>query len=114
MSRYNQLLLHQREEIQHSMATSSRVGIDFVRGLKDKVVVVTGGGGGIGGATCRRFSEEGAKVAVFDVNAAASAALAQAQAIVQNGGKRSLPPKGEGLREISFAVQESAVGTSAK
>ena len=32
-----------------------------------KVVVVTGGGGGIGGATCRRFAAEGAKVAVFDV-----------------------------------------------
>jgi NAD(P)-dependent dehydrogenase (short-subunit alcohol dehydrogenase family) len=31
-------------------------------------VVVTGGGGGIGGATCRRFAEEGAKVAVFDMN----------------------------------------------
>ena len=59
-------------------------GIDFVRGLKDKVVVVTGGGGGIGGATCRRFSEEGAKVAVFDVDAAASAAVARA--IVQNKG----------------------------
>jgi 2-hydroxycyclohexanecarboxyl-CoA dehydrogenase len=56
-----------------------------VRGLKDKVVVVTGGGGGIGGATCRRFNEEGAKVAVFDVDAAAAAAVAQA--ILQNGGK---------------------------
>ena len=33
-----------------------------------KVVVVTGGGGGIGGATCRRFAGEGAKVAVFDLN----------------------------------------------
>jgi len=54
-----------------------------VRGLKDKVVIVTGGGG-IGGATCRRFSEEGAKVAVFDVDAAASAAVARA--IVQNKG----------------------------
>jgi 2-hydroxycyclohexanecarboxyl-CoA dehydrogenase len=37
-----------------------------MRGLRDKVVVVTGGGGGIGGATCRRFAAEGAKVAVFD------------------------------------------------
>ena len=33
-----------------------------------KVVVVTGGGGGIGGATCRSFAREGAKVAVFDLN----------------------------------------------
>jgi 2-hydroxycyclohexanecarboxyl-CoA dehydrogenase len=29
---------------------------------------VTGGGGGIGGATCRRFAQEGAKVAVLDLN----------------------------------------------
>jgi len=43
-----------------------------MRGLKDKVVVVTGGGGGIGGATCRRFAEEGAKVAVFDIDMAAA------------------------------------------
>lgn len=33
-----------------------------------KTVIVTGGGGGIGGATCRRFAAEGAKVAVFDMN----------------------------------------------
>jgi len=43
-----------------------------MRGLKHKVVVVTGGGGGIGGATCRRFAEEGAKVAVFDIDMAAA------------------------------------------
>lgn len=36
--------------------------------FESKTVVVTGGGGGIGGATCRRFSREGAKVAVYDVN----------------------------------------------
>lgn len=32
----------------------------------DKSVIVTGGGGGIGGAACRRFAREGARVAVFD------------------------------------------------
>ena len=31
-------------------------------------VIVTGGGGGIGGATCRRFAQEGATVAVLDLN----------------------------------------------
>ena len=31
-------------------------------------VIVTGGGGGIGGATCRRFAQEGAAVAVLDLN----------------------------------------------
>jgi 2-hydroxycyclohexanecarboxyl-CoA dehydrogenase len=33
-----------------------------------KTVIVTGGGGGIGGATCRRFAKQGARVAVFDMN----------------------------------------------
>jgi 2-hydroxycyclohexanecarboxyl-CoA dehydrogenase len=41
-----------------------------------KVVVVTGGGGGIGGATCRRFAREGAKVAVFDLNLDAAGKVA--------------------------------------
>ncbi|MBS0318649.1 MAG: SDR family NAD(P)-dependent oxidoreductase, partial [Proteobacteria bacterium] len=36
--------------------------------FQDKTVVVTGGGGGIGGATCRRFAAEGARVAVFDLD----------------------------------------------
>jgi 2-hydroxycyclohexanecarboxyl-CoA dehydrogenase len=39
-----------------------------MKNLNDKTVIVTGGGGGIGGATCRRFAAEGAKVAVFDMN----------------------------------------------
>jgi 2-hydroxycyclohexanecarboxyl-CoA dehydrogenase len=36
--------------------------------LQNKTVVITGGGGGIGGATCRKFAQEGAKVAVLDLN----------------------------------------------
>lgn len=35
--------------------------------LQDKVSIVTGGSRGIGGATVRRFVEEGSKVAIFDV-----------------------------------------------
>jgi len=45
-------------------------------GLTGQVVVVTGGGGGIGGATCKRYAKEGAKVAVFDMNLAAAQKVA--------------------------------------
>ena len=48
-----------------------------MKGLKDKVVIVTGGAGGIGSATCRRLAEEGAKVAIFDMNIEAAEKLAQ-------------------------------------
>jgi 2-hydroxycyclohexanecarboxyl-CoA dehydrogenase len=57
----------------------------MMRGLSGKTVVVTGGGGGIGGATCQRFAAEGAKVAVFDINAAA--AERTVAAIAAEGGK---------------------------
>ncbi|MCW8843183.1 MAG: SDR family NAD(P)-dependent oxidoreductase, partial [Rhodobacteraceae bacterium] len=39
-----------------------------MRGLKGKRVILTGGGSGIGRAVCERFGEEGAEVAVFDMN----------------------------------------------
>jgi 2-hydroxycyclohexanecarboxyl-CoA dehydrogenase len=37
-----------------------------VRGLTGKTVLVTGGGGAIGGAICRRFAADGARVLVAD------------------------------------------------
>lgn len=46
-----------------------------MRGLSGKSVIVTGGAGGIGQATCLRFAEEGARVAVFDLNAEAAGTL---------------------------------------
>jgi 2-hydroxycyclohexanecarboxyl-CoA dehydrogenase len=47
-----------------------------MRGINGKVAVVTGGAGGIGAAICRRFGEEGASVAVFDINQDAAEAVA--------------------------------------
>jgi 3-oxoacyl-[acyl-carrier protein] reductase len=45
-------------------------------GLRGKVVIVTGGAAGIGRATSLRFAQEGARVAVWDVSDAGSAAQA--------------------------------------
>jgi 2-hydroxycyclohexanecarboxyl-CoA dehydrogenase len=56
-----------------------------VQRFDQRTVVVTGGGGGIGGATCRRFGAEGARVAVFDLNHAAAEAVAAA--VRDAGGK---------------------------
>lgn len=47
-----------------------------MKGLKNKVVIVTGGAGGIGSAACRRLAEEGARVAIFDMNMQAAEKLA--------------------------------------
>jgi 3-oxoacyl-[acyl-carrier protein] reductase len=44
-------------------------------GLEGKVVIVTGAAAGIGRATARRFAEEGARVACWDVAEAASQAV---------------------------------------
>ena len=40
--------------------------------LADRACFITGGGSGIGRATCIRFAEEGARVAVADIDAAAA------------------------------------------
>ena len=45
--------------------------------LEGHKAVVTGGGSGIGRATCRRMAEEGARVAVFDLNWESAKAVAE-------------------------------------
>ncbi len=55
--------------------------------FEGRTVVVTGGGGGIGGATCRRFAKEGARVAVLDLNLAGAESVAAA--IRADGGQAS-------------------------
>jgi NAD(P)-dependent dehydrogenase (short-subunit alcohol dehydrogenase family) len=53
--------------------------------LEDKAVVVTGAGAGIGMGIAKRFSEEGAKVVVNDIDANSGERVADE--IRQNGGK---------------------------
>ena len=49
----------------------------YARRLVDKVAVVTGGASGIGKATCQRLADEGAKVAVVDLDTEGGTALAE-------------------------------------
>jgi len=58
-----------------------------VKALDDRIAIVTGGGGGIGGTIAQRFSREGAKVAIVDIDGAAAAFCAQQ---IAAGGTSSL------------------------
>src|SRR5437763_6643527 len=53
--------------------------------LKNKVAIITGAGQGIGFATAVKFAQEGAKVAVCDINE--EAAYAAARALTEAGGE---------------------------
>ena len=57
--------------------------------LKDKVAIISGAASGIGKGIAELFSEEGAKVAICDVNEAG--AIAAAEEISQKTGGKVLP-----------------------
>ncbi|HLG92393.1 MAG TPA: SDR family NAD(P)-dependent oxidoreductase [Acidimicrobiales bacterium] len=70
--------------------------------LEGHKAVVTGGGSGIGRATCRRMAEEGAAVAVLDLDASRAAQVAD------EVGGLALPVDVTDYRALEEAVQQAA------
>lgn len=79
--------------------------------FENRTVIVTGGGGGIGGATCRRFGREGARVAVFDL--VLDAARKVADEIKRAGGQAqafACDITDRGQVDAAVVAAESALG----
>ena len=77
--------------------------------VEGKVALITGGGSGIGEATVQRFSEEGAKVIVVDINR--ESALKVAENINANGGSASAFTADVADEEATIAMIKHAVDT---
>ena len=77
--------------------------------VEGKVALITGGGSGIGAATVQRFSEEGAKVIVVDINR--ESALKVAENINANGGSASAFTADVADEEATIAMIKHAVDT---
>lgn len=75
--------------------------------LKDRVAFVTGGGKGIGSATAHKMAQEGARVVIFDMDAAG--AQETAAAIVAAGGEAVATPGSVTDREQVRAAMAQAV-----
>ena len=74
--------------------------------LAGKVAVVTGGAAGIGGAICRKFAGEGARVVVADIDAA----LAKSMAAEISGLGIAVDVRDEAAVKAVFSECESAYG----
>ncbi|HVB91871.1 MAG TPA: SDR family NAD(P)-dependent oxidoreductase [Acidimicrobiales bacterium] len=77
--------------------------------LDGRKAVVTGGGSGIGRATCRRMAEEGARVAVLDIDGDSAAVVAE-----EVGGHGFAADVGDpdGLRQVIDAAAAALGGLS--
>ena len=63
-------------EIEYWSLEQAKLGKNKEQTLARHVVVITGGGSGIGAATAKRFAEQGAEIALLDINEADAKAIA--------------------------------------
>ena len=74
--------------------------------LADKSAVITGGGSGIGRAAVIRFAEEGARIAVVDINAAAAEEAAR-EVLDRGGFALAFPGDVSQSRQVDQCISEA-------